>query len=427
MMMIMMMMTQRGLDLLSDKRELLTGERAAELMGGAPEDATAVRLGSKSFGQDAAEEAAKVLRRLQNVEWADMSDIIAGRPEAEALEVLKCMCGALPAAKLKAIDLSENALGEKGIRALEPVLRSLEALEEIKFMNDGLSELSVRLLAEYLPVEHLRTLHFHNNMSGSGGAVAAAAIVAKCDKLEDFRMSSSRVQPDGGLELIKALSSKGATLRKLNLSDSMLDEECTEELVAGLQKFTKLTDLILRDTGVDKDAIIEVLSDPSVVPELAVLDLSGLELEADDAEAVGKLLVARPRLRKVWLDDNELESDGLVKFCLAATDRSAPSMIELVSAQSSQVGQRGAIALIKFALAHKSVKRVELNDNQIAEAAVEKIQSMLEKAGRADILGNLDENADDMDEDEDEDFEEADEGDDELAALTKSLESNLSL
>ena len=41
-----------------------------------------------------------------------------GRPEDEALSALRIMAGALAGhPKLRALDLSDNALGEKGIRA----------------------------------------------------------------------------------------------------------------------------------------------------------------------------------------------------------------------------------------------------------------------------------------------------------------------
>jgi hypothetical protein len=49
----------------------------------------------------------------RQLEEADLSDIIAGRPEAEALRVLELVCSALRGRRLKSIDLSDNALGEK--------------------------------------------------------------------------------------------------------------------------------------------------------------------------------------------------------------------------------------------------------------------------------------------------------------------------
>lgn len=101
-----------------------------------------------------------------------------------ALDVLDILCNSLPKESLKVLDLSENALGEKGIRRLESCLRSLSCLEEISFYNNGLSELSLKLLVGMLPAASLTKLHFHNNMSGDGGAKAVAEILPTLDKLE---------------------------------------------------------------------------------------------------------------------------------------------------------------------------------------------------------------------------------------------------
>uniref|UniRef100_A0A7S2WAR9 Uncharacterized protein n=1 Tax=Mucochytrium quahogii TaxID=96639 RepID=A0A7S2WAR9_9STRA len=423
----------RCIDLTAGDRELLTGERAKALLDTIDKGATGVVFGTKSFGAEASIVAADVLGALEALEHADLADIIAGRPEEEALEVLKKICGALPKETLKSLDLSENALGEKGIRALEPVLKSLDALREITFMNNGLSELSVRLLSDCLPVARLKKLEFHNNMSGPGGAIAAAEIVKSCPVLEEFRMSSSRVNAEGGLALIKALCGKGETLTKINLSDSMFDDECTNELVKGLHNLPNLTDLILRDTGLDKIEILQVLSvQNEAVPYLRILDLSGFELEEDDAELVGLLIKNRTRLRHLWLDDNELGSEGVVKMCLAGTSTPRPSMLETLSLETNQIGQRGAVAVTKWALAHPTVKSVNLNDNQIAATAVELICKLLKtNKGQHEMSVTMLNNEDDLDEDEDIETEEQASDllaqSDDLDALTSELEKHLNI
>mmetsp|Transcript_1875 Transcript_1875/g.4286 ORF Transcript_1875/g.4286 Transcript_1875/m.4286 type:complete len:424 (+) Transcript_1875:625-1896(+) len=421
--------SQKHVNLTSDKREALTKERAEELLKDADREAVAITLGTKSFGKDASAVAAEILREMKQLVHADMADIIAGRPEAEALEVLKEMCGALPATQIRTLDLSENALGEKGIRALSDVLKAMESLEEIKFMNDGLSELSIELLRDCLPTKNLRTLQFHNNMSGPGGARAASEIISACPVLEDFRMSSSRVRPDGGLPLIKALVALGPQLKRVNLSDSMFDSDCTEALVEGLPTMNEVTDLILRDTGIDKDALLDALEDPEVLPKLAVLDISGLELDAESAEKVATIVKSRTGLRMLWMDDNELESEGAEVFA----ENASPCMLEMLSVQTNQIGQRGAVALARFALRTSTLKKLELNDNTISEVGVSKVESMLEKKGRSSVLGSLDENVDDADEDEPlddeeeeelEDAEDAAEVDDLADAMGKGLSLN---
>ena len=62
-------------------------------------------------------------RAIENVAGsltnADISDIIAGRPEKEVLGALQIISHSLSKANLKVLDLSDNALGQKGIIACE--------------------------------------------------------------------------------------------------------------------------------------------------------------------------------------------------------------------------------------------------------------------------------------------------------------------
>jgi Ran GTPase-activating protein 1 len=73
------------------------------------------------------------------VEHADISDIIAGRHELEALKVLEIVCEGLSGRQLRSIDLSDNALGEKGINACRAILEGQDQLASIYVNNNGLS------------------------------------------------------------------------------------------------------------------------------------------------------------------------------------------------------------------------------------------------------------------------------------------------
>ena len=79
---------------------------------------TQIKFSTKSFGIEAAEVAARAIENVaDSLTHADISDIIAGRPEKEVLGALQLISQSLSKAKLKALDLSDNALGQKGIIA----------------------------------------------------------------------------------------------------------------------------------------------------------------------------------------------------------------------------------------------------------------------------------------------------------------------
>ena len=63
-------------------------------------------------------------------------------------------------------------------------------LERLYICNNGLSAESCVLIAELLIEKGcppLKLLHFYNNMSGNGGAVAFSKIIEACPQLEDLR------------------------------------------------------------------------------------------------------------------------------------------------------------------------------------------------------------------------------------------------
>lgn len=102
-----------------EKRELLTKERTAELLdkkgSESYESFHTLRLGGKSFGVDSAVLIAERVCHLQNLSIVDLNDIIAGRPEDEALQVLETISSALKGKNYEEINLSDNALGLKGV------------------------------------------------------------------------------------------------------------------------------------------------------------------------------------------------------------------------------------------------------------------------------------------------------------------------
>ena len=133
----------------------------------------------------------QVLVQMTAVEHADISDVIAGRPEELALRVLTILCEALTERNLLTIDVSDNAMGEKGINACRAVLSRQTTLQSLSMCNDGLSASAMEAMrdliladtAEPVPgalssaaaalqvqTTQLRKLHFFNNMSGDGGA-----------------------------------------------------------------------------------------------------------------------------------------------------------------------------------------------------------------------------------------------------------------
>lgn len=96
---------------------------------------------------------------------------------------------------VKILDLSDNALGEKGLRACFPLLQNQEALIEISFCNNGMSARASEVIADEILLFRgpdvptlLQKFHFYNNMSGDGGAMALSRVIRQSPQLTHLRL-----------------------------------------------------------------------------------------------------------------------------------------------------------------------------------------------------------------------------------------------
>jgi hypothetical protein len=113
-------------------------------------DFTKIVLSTWAFSVEAAEVFASAIARLPQLSSAILSDMIAGRPEAEGLRVYEVLAAALKDKHLTEIDLSDNAVGPKGVQACRELLTSQEHLEKLYFCNCGISAEAAVSISELL-------------------------------------------------------------------------------------------------------------------------------------------------------------------------------------------------------------------------------------------------------------------------------------
>jgi len=367
------------------------------------------------------------------VKIADLSDIIASRMEDEGLQVLRTMCGAFKYSSLEEVDLSDNAMGSKGIKACAAVLSGqYSSLKRLSMCNNGLSEFSMQEVAEILCggsdcgensdnfgsniCERLTKIHFYNNMSGNGGCMAFAQILSKCtNKLEDIRFSGTRAGREGSLLISSALENLGQgiiNLKNLDLADNSFGSHGGSLLAKALRRCVNLTSLNLRDCVLEDDATGEVCRAvwTSDAP-LEFLDLSGNEITKKGAKSIAELIEENEsNLRVLHCEENEMTSKG-VSYIAAALG----GHIEEIRLGSNECGNVAASAVMtaygENGSGMPNLKSIHLDYNMFSKDTVkeliecfgDKLPEMEDNVDDDDVDDNLSEDEEDDDIDDDSD------------------------
>ena len=362
--------------------------------------------------------------------------------EEEGLEVLKTLSDAFKSStSLIEVDLSDNAMGSKGVTQCETVLGKKNTLERLSLCNNGLSEYSMGEIADLLTsncssedvggaapsciAQNLTKIHFFNNMSGNEGCKAFKRIMDQCtDKLADIRFSSTRARREGSSYIASALNdlAKADKLKNvvyLDLCDNSF-AECYADLASALSNCVQLESLNLKDCVLSDDGVEEVCSALlKANPPLKCIHLSGNELTASGAKAVAKLVAKfNKTLAILDVEENELTSVGVKRIVRKISSTTLKKLL----LNENECGDIGATAVLESADKIPNLESIELDRNNFSDEIVDQLQ---EKFG--DKLTEMEDNfGEDEDEDDDEDEEEEEEeeaaaGDQEMDALTDAL------
>lgn len=416
--------TETVFDISGGRRAFIESEEARELLKPLTEEGnsyTKICFSNRSFGLDAARVVQPILESLKNqLTEVDLSDFIAGRPEDEAIEVMKIFSLALEGCVLRYLNLSNNAMGEKGVRAFDALLKSQSNLEELYLMNDGISEEAAKAIAELIPAtDNLKILHFHNNMTGDQGAIAISEILKLSPELEDFRCSSTRVDSEGGIALAEALSTC-TKLKKLDLRDNMFGVEAGLALSKSLEQFLGITEVYLSYLNLEDEgavAIITALKESA--PSLEVLEIAGNDITVKAAPAIAACIAVKKDLTKLSLAENELKDDGAVLIGKALEE--GHTQLKELDLSNNMIRRVGARCLAHAVVSNKpNFVLLNINGNAISDEGIDEVKDILKAANKSlDVLGPLDEN--DVD-GEGEDEDEEDEGEGEEKELESKVE-----
>uniref|UniRef100_A0A914MT04 Ran GTPase-activating protein n=1 Tax=Meloidogyne incognita TaxID=6306 RepID=A0A914MT04_MELIC len=293
------------------------GEKIAEKIRDFPRLVTFEMRGN-TLGFNATLPIAEALETHPSLKRALWSDMFTGRLKEEIPKTLKCLCDSvgLSGARLKELDLSDNAIGPMAVPGIKEFLagESSFELEILKLNNCGLG-IAGKTIAQSLIECHkqsvrnetplqLKVFIAGRNRLEYESTTALAEAFKVIGTLEEISMPQNGIRAEGIIKLAEAIK-ENPSLKKLNLGDNTFGNSGAIGMAGVLKDLTQLevldfSDCLCRDKG--SMAIANSLS-ASKCP-LKELNLSGGEITTEAAKNIVKTLHTLTSLKSLKIGVN---------------------------------------------------------------------------------------------------------------------------
>ncbi|XP_038055646.1 ran GTPase-activating protein 1-like [Patiria miniata] len=327
-------------------------------------DMQSLRLEGNTVGSEAAEAIAKALAKRPEFERAKWADMFTGRLRSEIPPALRHLGAAImtAGAHLVEIDLSDNAFGPDGVKAVQELIESKACytIKELRFNNNGLG-IGGKLLAESL-------IRCHKSSLATGRPLALTVFVAGRNRLEN----------PGAIALGEAFKTIGT-----------------------------LEEVAMPQNGINHDGITALAESFTHNKSLRSINLQDNTFTEKGAISMAKALKDLEKLESVNFGDCLVRTGGAA--ALADTfHHSLPNLREL-NLSYGEIHRESGIKLAESMEKKDALRVLELNGNSFGEEGVELVRAVLEANGHLDALGSL---SDDEGDDSDDDYEDVDDDED---------------
>ncbi|XP_066501480.1 protein NLRC5-like isoform X2 [Hoplias malabaricus] len=311
---------------------------------------------------------------------------------------------------LRELDLSENTLGDSGLKQLCTFIKNPERkLQKLLLQSSSITEGGCAALSKALCLNpsHLEELDLSDNRVGDSGVQQLCSLLTNQNfKPRAFRLRNCSVTEGGYTALASALKSnissqlieldlsgndpgdkglraltdtlKGKT-QKLRLLEDEAEEacRCLEHILGKKPLLQRKLNLSERQTGdIKVKQLSALLQDPHYRLEKFTLYKSG-SIKPEDCTALVSALNLNPsQLRELDLNKNKLDMSGLKELCRLL--KNPLSKLEKLKLQSSSITEGGCAALSKALCSNPShLEELDLSNNIVGDSGVQQLCSLL--------------------------------------------------
>lgn len=343
-------------------------KEAAEAIS-SKKDLRCLRLEANTLGVEAAKVIGDALAAHPEFERAHWKDLFTGRLKTEIPDALRHLFSGLirAGAKLKELDLSDNALGPIGVEGMIEFMSSpvCYSLEELRLNNIGLGIKGGTMLAKSL-------MKLVENAKAAGTPL----------KLKVFIAGRNRLEGKGAKVFANFFKALGT-----------------------------LEEVVMPQNGIFHEGIAALAEAFSVNPNLRIINLNDNTFTPKGASAMADKLPSMQNLEVINFGDCLLRTAGAKHIAKALA--SGHRKLQELHMDSNEIAVAGGLAIAHSMINKENLEVLNLDYNQFGGEGRESIVIVLQDIDRLEALATLenDEEPDSEEEEEDEEDDDVDESD----------------
>ncbi|XP_051745229.1 ran GTPase-activating protein 1-like [Ctenopharyngodon idella] len=330
----------------------------------------ALRLEGNTIGVEAAQTIAKALEKKSDLQCCHWSDMFTGRLRAEIPPALVSLGDALimAGARLKVLDLSDNAFGPDGVKGIEKLLKSAacHSLQELRLNNCGMGIGGGKILAAALTV-------CHKESSALGAPLQLKVFIAGRNRLEN----------DGATALAQAF-----------------------QLIGSLEE------VHMPQNGINYPGVTALATAMQHNPQLRVLNLNDNTFTKKGAIAMAEALKHLRNVQVINFGDCLVRSEGA--SAIAETLKEGLPILKELNLSFGEITEEAALEVARSVQHKDQLEKLDLNGNSLGEEGCDNLREVMESMNMGDKLGSLSDDEGEPEEDEDEDDEDDDDDDEDV-------------
>ncbi|XP_070783030.1 NLR family CARD domain-containing protein 3 [Enoplosus armatus] len=322
---------------------------------------------------------------------------------------------------LISLNLRNNNIGSKGTKFLAEALKMNQVLVSINFQNNAIEEEGAQALAEVLQCNRkLVSLNVQKNTIGAEGAKRIADALKTNRTLTKLILCSNQLGDKGTIALAEALtvnhtllslqlqsnsiSNRGMTaltkalrlnrgLISLNLRENSIGVEGAKNMAHALHENNSLQDLDLTANLLHDEGVQAIAGAIKFNHGLTSLHLQWNFIKSSATKALADALRSNATMQLLDLQENAIGNEGVIFLAEALkTNRS----LRTLCLQGVSAGTTGAIAMAEAVVTNQTLQTLDLRGNTVGMEGAKALANAL-KSNRSLKSLNLQENSLGMD------------------------------